>query len=84
MNTGCKNCHKRHRADKLIESNPVLLEMCGQRSPDSLSTSEIDKIVAESGIKCPNCNSGPNFAPTKTFNLMFKTNIGATDDDSRL
>lgn len=68
----CKDCHTRHRADTLIE------DFCGHE-PDSLEFADMEQYIKENGIKCPNCGS-TNFTGIRSFNLMFKTFLGITED----
>jgi glycyl-tRNA synthetase len=69
----CKSCHRRHRADKLIA--PFV------PNPDGLSLSVMDTIIAEKGIACPACKAKNNFTQARGFNLMFKTSLGATEEE---
>ena len=68
----CKSCRTRHRADNLIEA------FCGHE-PDSLDFADMEKYIRDNGIKCPNCGS-TDFTPIRSFNLMFKTFLGITED----
>lgn len=69
----CKKCHKRFRADHLVESTLNI-------SVDGLSLKQIQEILNKHKIKCPDCKS--DFTLVKLFNLMFKTNIGAVEEES--
>ena len=66
--TKCKECGEVYRADHIIE------EAIGQ-DVESLENSEMDEIVIENSIKCPEC--GGDLAKIWDYNLMFKTEIGA-------
>ncbi len=66
--TKCEKCGEVYRADHIIE------ESIGQ-DVESLENSEMDKIVIENNIKCPEC--GGDLAKIWDYNLMFKTEIGA-------
>lgn len=68
----CKDCHTRHRADTLIE------DFCGHE-PDSLDFADMEQYIKDNGIQCPNCGS-TNFTNIRSFNLMFKTFLGITED----
>ena len=68
----CKDCRTRHRADTLIE------QFCGHE-PDSMDFAAMEQYIKENGIKCPNCG-GTNFTNIRSFNLMFKTFLGITED----
>ena len=74
----CKGCGSRQRADKLIEACEAGTEV----NVDAMSFEEMDKFVAEhEEVVCPNCGKH-NFTPIRKFNLMFKTQIGVTEDSS--
>ena len=66
--TKCESCGEVFRADHIIE------EAIGQ-DVESLENSEMDEIVKENNIKCPEC--GGDLASIWDYNLMFKTQIGA-------
>lgn len=68
----CRSCKTRHRADNLIEA------FCGHE-PDSLDPKDMEAYIRENGIRCPNCGS-TDFTPIRSFNLMFKTFQGITED----
>jgi glycyl-tRNA synthetase len=68
----CKDCHTRHRADQLIENQ-------SDANPAGWSFEEMTDFIKENGIKCPSCGS-TNFTDIRTFNLMFKTFMGITED----
>ena len=68
----CKDCRTRHRADTLIE------QFCG-REPDDMDFAAMEQYIKENGVKCPNCG-GTNFTNIRSFNLMFKTFLGITED----
>ncbi|MDR0883354.1 MAG: glycine--tRNA ligase [Oscillospiraceae bacterium] len=67
----CKSCKTRHRADKLIEDSGV--------NPGGWSFAEMSAYIAEHGIACPDCG-GHDFTDIRSFNLMFKTFQGVTED----
>ena len=58
----CNECHSRHRVDHLIGE-----EM------DSL----VDYVSKLQDVACSTCKKRGNFGEVKTFNMMFKTNVGA-------
>ena len=66
--TKCEKCGEVYRADHIIE------EAIGE-DVESLENSEMDEIVIENNIKCPEC--GGDLAKIWDYNLMFKTEIGA-------
>ena len=67
----CRDCHTRHRADKLIED--------AGGDPDGMSFEQMSDYIREHGIACPDCGS-KNFTEIRKFNLMFKTFQGVTED----
>ena len=67
----CKDCHTRHRADKLIEDTGVTAE--------GMTFEEMTAYIKEHDIACPECGS-KNFTEIRKFNLMFKTYMGVTED----
>ena len=71
----CKKCHNRFRADKLIES------ATGISVAENATFEEIEKIIADSHIKCPVCG-GEDWTNVRNFNLMFKTYQGVLTDKS--
>ncbi len=67
----CKSCKTRHRADKLIEDTGV--------NPGGWSFDEMKAYIDEHGINCPECGAH-DFTDIRTFNLMYKTYQGVTED----
>lgn len=68
----CTKCGKKYRADHLIE------EELGKRgfkiSTEGLSREELQRLIVEHKVTCPNC--GNSLSSVETFNLLFKTAIG--------
>ena len=61
----CKSCKARFRADKLIEED---LQNKGQEEVvDGWSNEKMEKYLAESGIKCPDCGKN-DFTAIRQFN----------------
>ncbi len=75
----CKQCKMRHRADKLIED--YAFENGLNDNPAAWSFEEMAAYIKEKNIACPQCG-GHDFADIKKFNLMFKTFIGVTEDNT--
>src|SRR5690625_5094886 len=72
----CKKCKSRHRADHLIENH---FEAKGiEKIVDGLPIEEMQQIVADEKIVCPNCGAD-DFTDIRQFNLMFKTFQGVTE-----
>ncbi len=67
----CRKCNSLHRADKLIMSKVAGVV------PESLATSELDRLIAAHAVKCPKCG-GKNFEKVRKFNMMMRVDIGAT------
>ncbi len=72
----CKECHKRFRADKILEE-------IGVSADEKMSEEEINKIFEENRgkIKCPECGK-QNFTKVKKFNLLVKSNLGDFTSDN--
>src|SRR5262252_7772038 len=68
--TECQVCHKRFRADHLIEGYE---EKHGHAPEGGLA-----------GIACPNCGSKGSFTEPRMFNGLLRTYLGATEDESGL
>ena len=77
----CKECHSRHRADKLIEDYALEKGITLESSVDGWSHEEMQKYIADNNIECPNCGKR-NFTDIREFNLMFKTFQGVTEDST--
>ena len=75
----CKGCKARHRADKLIED--YAFRNGTDDNPAAWSFEEMASFIKEKGIVCPSCG-GKDFTDIKKFNLMFKTFIGVTEDNT--
>ncbi|MCL2852370.1 MAG: glycine--tRNA ligase [Defluviitaleaceae bacterium] len=73
----CKECKERFRADNLIEDY-----MTARGETPNLwgwDNERMTGFIAENGIVCPSCGKC-NFTDIRTFNLMFKTHAGVTDE----
>ncbi|KGK97639.1 glycyl-tRNA synthetease [Methanococcoides methylutens] len=62
----CKECGEAFRADHLVDK---IVEIA-----DALSNEELDRLIKENNIGCPEC--GGELGKAYEFNLMFKTSIG--------
>ncbi|MDR1157833.1 MAG: glycine--tRNA ligase [Oscillospiraceae bacterium] len=67
----CKACKTRHRADKLIED--------AGENPAGWDFARMTDYIRDHGIACPDCGAH-DFTDIRTFNLMFKTFQGVTED----
>ncbi len=68
--TECQSCHKRFRADQLIEAYQ---ESRGHPPADGLA-----------GLACPNCGTRGALSPPRMFNQLLRTYLGPVDDESGL
>jgi glycyl-tRNA synthetase len=71
----CKNCKSRFRADHLIEDNIKDIKVEG------LSLKDFDQLIKQNNIKCPKCGT-ENFTNCRIFNLLFRTQIGVTEENA--
>ena len=62
--------HRRYRTDHILKDNRV--------DADGLTMEQMDEVIAERGIKSPDGNP---LSKSRTFNMMFKTNVGATESE---
>lgn len=65
--------HRRYRTDHILKDNGV--------DPDGMTMEQMDAIIIEKGIKSPDGNP---LSASRTFNMMFKTNVGATFDENSI
>lgn len=63
--------HRRYRTDHILKDNGV--------DADGLTMEQMDKVIAEKGIKSPDGNP---LSKSRTFNMMFKTFVGPSGGDS--
>ena len=62
--------HRRYRTDHILKDNGV--------DADGLTMEQMDEVIAERGIKSPDGNP---LRKSRTFNMMFKTSVGATESE---
>ena len=62
--------HRRYRTDHILKDNGV--------DVDGLTMEQMDEVIAEKGIKSPDGNL---LSKSRTFNMMFKTSVGATENE---
>lgn len=82
----CKDCHTRHRADKLIEAKIDLDSNCvlpNNWAGDKTTNEDLNEYAKAWYLECPNCNS-KDFAPVVRFNLMLKTYLWVNEDNASL
>ncbi len=74
----CKNCKHRTRADHLIED---YFNSKGESiAVEGKSDEDLDTIIEENNIPCPNCKKF-DWTSVRKFNLLFETNIGIVPED---
>ena len=65
--------HRRYRTDHILKDNGV--------DVDGLTMEQMDEVIAERGIKSPDGNP---LSKSRTFNMMFKTSVGATESEDSI
>ncbi len=82
----CKECHTRHRADKLVEealekdaNYPVPTNWAWDKTP----LEDLNAYVRAGHIACPNCQA-KNWSDVAKFNLMLSTHQWVTEDSTSL
>ena len=65
--------HRRYRTDHILKDNDV--------DVDGMTMEQMDVVIAEKGIKSPDGNP---LSKSRTFNMMFKTHVGATESDDSI
>ena len=68
--TECKQCHKRYRADQLIEGY--------------VAKNKKEPANGLADIACANCGTKGQFTAERMFNGMLRTHIGVAEDDGAL
>ena len=65
--------HRRFRTDHILKDNGV--------DVDGMTMEQMDVVIAEKGIKSPDGNP---LSKSRTFNMMFKTRVGATENEDSI
>ena len=65
--------HRRFRTDHILKDNGV--------DADGMTMEQMDAVIAEKGIKSPDGNP---LSKSRTFNMMFKTHVGATESEDSI
>lgn len=65
--------HRRYRTDHILKDNGI--------DADGMTMEQMDAVIAEKGIKSPDGNP---LSKSRTFNMMFKTQVGATESDDSI
>jgi glycyl-tRNA synthetase len=72
----CAECGESHRADHVVEDATDL------EDAESLPTDDVEDLIAEHELACPECGGSLVGQPVETFNLMFETAIGPGGDQA--
>jgi len=64
----CTKCHRKFRADHLLE------ERLSLEGLERLTEEELSSLIRENDVRCPEC--GGSLSEVRKFNLLFKTTIG--------
>ena len=65
--------HRRYRTDHILKDNGI--------DADGMTMEQMDAAIAEKGIKSPDGNP---LSKSRTFNMMFKTHVGATESEDSI
>ena len=65
--------HRRFRTDHILKDNGV--------DADGMTMEQMDAVITERGIKSPDGNP---LSKSRTFNMMFKTHVGATESEDSI
>lgn len=65
--------HRRYRTDHILKDNGV--------DPEGMTMEQMDEVIAEKNIMSPDGNP---LGKSRTFNMMFKTHVGATHDENSI
>ena len=65
--------HRRYRTDHILKDNGI--------DADGMTMEQMDAVIAERGIKSPDGNP---LSKSRTFNMMFKTQVGATESEDSI
>jgi len=69
----CPECGASVRADHLVEDGTEY------EDAESLPIPEVEAVIAEHALSCPECGAGLAGVAVEEFNLMFETQIGPGD-----
>ena len=70
----CQKCHKRFRADHLVE------QATGEKV-EGKALKELAALMRGAGVACPECGSR-EFTEPRQFNLLFRTTLGSVPEES--
>lgn len=83
----CKNCNARFRADHLIEEAIEKNKISPNAVVYNQPNGTLENININLGVfhpKCPVCGTENAFSEARQFNMMFKTHVGATEDENSI
>ncbi len=66
--------HKRYRTDHVLKD-------AGVKDVEEMTMEQMDQLIEQKGIKS---KDGNVLSKSKTFNMMFKTNVGAVESDESI
>lgn len=72
----CKQCKSRYRVDHFLE------ERKGEGFTTGKTLDELKKVIADEKFTCPACGAAGTFTDPRSFNLMFKTSHGASEENA--
>ena len=81
--TECLSCHKRFRADQLVDAYEA---KHGHAPAHGLDAYEAKRghALALANITCPNCGTKGAFTEPRMFNGLLRTSLGPVEDESGL
>lgn len=65
--------HRRYRTDHILKDNGI--------DAEGMTMEQMDEAIVENGIKSPD---GNELSKSRTFNMMFKTHVGATESEDSI
>jgi len=65
--------HRRYRTDHILKDKGI--------DPTGMNMEQMDEVVRTNGFKSPDGNP---LSESRTFNMMFKTNVGPVDDEASI
>jgi len=66
----CPDCGESHRADHVVEDDTDV------EDAESVPTDEVEALIADHDLVCPDCGASLVGQPVEGFNLMFETSVG--------
>jgi len=69
----CRKCGEKYRGDMLVEDETGI-------AADGIPANEITNFIKKYKIRCPKCKG--ELKTGKSFNLMFKTHVGAIESEA--